>query len=344
MIKIIFLFSIFICVSSNALANNGHILIRSHFDVFKKVDFLLINSQGKRAGKDGITGEVYNEIPGVNYILEYGEGPTDSSIILQYLNAPLGEYTIRIFTPSKRTYKLDIFTFNRDGKAISAEEYSGFVWEKQKIPFSHAGLVREVLDESLKKEMEKFSKSIKIPIKQKLYSTYEQELDQTKWKALKNKDGWEIKYPPCFEAFGFKNSDPATSRSVTIMPKIGCPTEIDLSTGLSINMHITNARDPLKRQREDINNKESRDVSYIKGFVSTKKEKVYSLLYGFSPSKDASFFTQTVERAYMNCSKKCLDASVVKNYDPPLLASDLSKNKMPLIYEKILATYECTKP
>jgi hypothetical protein len=85
---------------------------------------ILVDSQGRRTGKDPITGTTYHEIPGTSYI-EIGTPSTNGAGELFTTNLPDGQYTLYVIGVTTGSYWLDLEHYGQKSQSFNGTIQAG---------------------------------------------------------------------------------------------------------------------------------------------------------------------------------------------------------------------------
>jgi hypothetical protein len=85
---------------------------------------ILVDQQGRRTGKDPITGTIYNEIPGTSYI-EIGTPSNNGAGELFTKNLPDGQYTLYVLGGKTGSYWLDLEHYGQKAQTFKGTIQAG---------------------------------------------------------------------------------------------------------------------------------------------------------------------------------------------------------------------------
>lgn len=125
-------------IADTAIQKTGSISIH----LSKNVD-MVVSSEGKKTGRNPLSKQNFDEIPGATYYTESGvadadlsdgsDDSTEPSKIFQNMKAPIGAtYEIEIFSEKGGSFDLTAYLFGSNGEPIGIEKKKGKLSPKSK--------------------------------------------------------------------------------------------------------------------------------------------------------------------------------------------------------------------
>lgn len=163
------------------------------------------------------------------------------------------------------------------------------------------------------------------------------------WKTFKNKYGWEIMIPNCWEADGIEDVPPPNNPSVGFSPGKDCkitePPNRRVSVTSVLQVKESSPESRIKTAIE-IAKQSSRNLMAIERLVGGKSLKMTVSVSSLEsrPGRNFNLIAQT------NCDSKNVSIAINFDLQPKQMEIPDSQITIPAELEQILNSYKCTKP